>query len=266
MSSETIDDPCWIGGEPPGSREHRFKKSDLKSHLGEFSSARPLWRREKGTPPKVVQGVNSDSLKFDAPMCGPCNNYRTQPYDLAWQALSTYIGTVWDNNVHARRVWLSEAFSNTSVQRQAELVHLYFLKLFGCRAIEAQSGLEMAPLARHLREGTVDPRLFVVLGHTAGLNDKPRYAHVTPLVIQDDQAGVVRCAFALFTVGRMSLELLYVPKTTFPPPVRGAWNPSWKSGVIKLVEFSYVVDASTIRQRAAERFLQSSAADRFEVE
>jgi hypothetical protein len=82
---------------------------------------------------QIVQGPDSDLLKFDEVICSYCNNSRTQPHDLAWAALSDHIRGLGSAFVPGRRIDLQEVFPS-GIRDGVRDVQLYFIKLLGCKA------------------------------------------------------------------------------------------------------------------------------------
>jgi hypothetical protein len=83
--------PCWICGNPEATtREHKIKRTDLKQVFGEISQANPhYWM--SGEQVKTVGSLKADILKMGTRICNECNSKRTQPHDLAWEALSAWL-------------------------------------------------------------------------------------------------------------------------------------------------------------------------------
>src|SRR5262245_30288884 len=80
--------PCWICGQPAGTREHRAKASDLLSLFGLPSQKNPLYFSTDKRRNRRVGSLKSDTLKFSNRICEKCNSATTQPHDYAWQRLS----------------------------------------------------------------------------------------------------------------------------------------------------------------------------------
>src|SRR5579863_3442837 len=93
---------CWICGSPTAfSREHKIKATDLRRHFGKgelrvgsiddgFSSGR------------IAQGIKSDHLKFNNPICEQCNSSVTQESDRAYD---NFISQLENGDVDADSVY-----------------------------------------------------------------------------------------------------------------------------------------------------------------
>lgn len=74
----------WCG-DAASSREHKWKKSEIKALYGPAGSQHYslLWIGEDGNH-RNVQGPDSDLMKFEKSLCAKCNNSRSQPFDLSY--------------------------------------------------------------------------------------------------------------------------------------------------------------------------------------
>lgn len=122
---------CWWCGEPASTKEHKFKRSDLRRmwdpddlYLVHGDHVRPVSR--------VRSIAKSPQVRFDTTMCANCNNNRSQPFDRAWEAFSDY---VWDNGQRLKwRQYLdAEAIYGTSWPDGLRLISSYVVKHAACR-------------------------------------------------------------------------------------------------------------------------------------
>lgn len=128
---------CWICGAAVGSAEHIFKKKDMIARYGkpsEWKQTQPmLFRAGKES---LIQGPNSDALKYEKSLCHDCNTTRTQQHDFAYDAFSAYILANIEKIIHYRMIDLAEIYGETGIEQAADL-YRYFVKSFGCRAVHA---------------------------------------------------------------------------------------------------------------------------------
>ena len=124
---------CWICGNPADSREHGPKASDLKMLFPKVSQQSPIYTKNKEGKIIRIGSLNSDKLKWDNKLCHTCNTTRTQRYDLAWQALSTYLQE--ESNRLKTEINFVDIFPEPSNNSMLD-VHLYFVKMFGCIVVE----------------------------------------------------------------------------------------------------------------------------------
>ena len=79
---------CWWCGSIADSREHKFKRTDLTRMWGTDDYL--LWISEQQQV-KVRSARKSAIVKFNPNMCMPCNNTRSQPFDVAYDKFADYV-------------------------------------------------------------------------------------------------------------------------------------------------------------------------------
>ena len=132
---------CWICGDEASTGEHRTKKSDMRAIFGHVRQTQPVYWNSASQRNQRVKGLDARVLKFNDVLCSLCNNERTQPYDHAWEVLSTHLrskpkirGGDWLD--------LGRIFPGV-VHRSVLRVHLFFVKLFGCLIVENSIPLDV---------------------------------------------------------------------------------------------------------------------------
>ena len=125
---------CWICGGTADSQEHSAKASDVREHLGKVQNG-PLYKHTDTTLNERIPSIESKKLTFRTPICQKCNNQLTQPYDKAWELLSKYLGDHGSIIVKKGYFDLSKVFPKDTC-KHALHVHLYFVKLLGCKLID----------------------------------------------------------------------------------------------------------------------------------
>lgn len=128
---------CWWCESSDLSREHKYKKSDIKR---EYFSDQEMQDRvtinlvsikdlsEKG---KAVQGPNSNAIKFEANLCKNCNNSRSQSFDLAYDKLIEFLKLNESTTLTNPQIDLLEIYGNDWELEKENLVK-YFIKNLGC--------------------------------------------------------------------------------------------------------------------------------------
>ncbi len=224
---------CWICNAAEASTaEHRIKRTDVDLHLGPVSTEKPLFRTPADSRPKRVASSRATALKFEKTLCGPCNSDRTQPHDMAWERLSAYMKR--PDMTRSQRIWLPLVFQ-TDVEKEAVNVHLYFLKFFGCKAVDLGLGIDLSILGNCILENRPNPNFFIGLGTTSKLEIAERSAIEVPITVCENAAtGAVRIAFTNYNVGHVSVDLVYTPMIPNGPGLLGYWNASSGSLVMRL--------------------------------
>lgn len=141
---------CWICGAAADSAEHMVKASDFRSVFGKITQSSPAFRQSKEHPNQPIRGAKAEILKFAPSLCGHCNSTRTQQHDRAWQTLSEFVRRSRPALAAGSRLPLSRIFPGT-VKESMLGVHLYFLKLLGCYAVEHKIPLSLNHLAMCLQ-------------------------------------------------------------------------------------------------------------------
>lgn len=76
---------CWWCKEKGDSREHLFKKSDLKRVFSSSNNPKTSFQIiDDGVKQQRVQGPNSKFVKWEANLCANCNNSRSSSFDNAY--------------------------------------------------------------------------------------------------------------------------------------------------------------------------------------
>lgn len=154
---------CWICNKEPGTTgEHRSKRSDIKEQLGDRY---PLYYQSDTRRNLKLQSSNANRLKFEPSICNNCNSARTQPHDLAWQKLSSFLRNrkpplKTGDFIRANRVF--------SYATSAEMlnVHLFFVKWLGCQIVETSIPIEprIETLSRAIMNGKSHPNIWLAFG------------------------------------------------------------------------------------------------------
>ena len=225
---------CWICEKQGNTGEHLIKASDLKTLFGEVSQSSPLYfhtSKAKNIPVGSIK--KSKRLKSDALICNDCNSSRTQPYDRAWEKLSNHLRSNWDKHHNSRKVDLTEVFRG-NVRESVLYVHLFFVKLFGCRIIQDSVPINIAPFQYSLLNKKPHKNIYLSIGPRPGEIQK-KYAGVTPIESVNINGG---SAFAtwLYMVDTISVNVLYVTKYRHPNVMKDTFHPEKFVTKIKIKE------------------------------
>ena len=125
---------CWWCGNPADSREHIFKKTDLKRvYKNAFSNKDALPLFTNG-PNKIfkVQGPDSQAVKFRANLCKGCNNARSSSFDRAYDSFMTKISPLFEEILIKKEIDLKLVYGNSWEKEYINLIK-YYVKHIGCR-------------------------------------------------------------------------------------------------------------------------------------
>lgn len=125
---------CWWCGSAAGSREHKFKRTDIERGFGPgpYQEGQTLVVHRHERRPSDVTGAKSKAFKFEPTLCALCNNERSQPFD---QAYDQFMGYLFDNEANilqSGEVDHGEIFGKEWEAKSLDLAR-YFVKHICCR-------------------------------------------------------------------------------------------------------------------------------------
>lgn len=200
---------CWICGGDARSGEYLMKASDLRSYFGQVTPRTPIYFHSHLKRNIPVRSIRSNRFKSQALLCAKCNNERTQPYDRAWETLSFYIRKNWEAISRTKKIDLSRVFPG-AVGRQSLNVHLYFVKLFGCRIVEAGVPMNIEKFSDCLLNGRAHDEVFLVLSETYFLPNH-KLAQITEIQARNIGSVTDKAAW-IYTVGGCPCKLVILRK------------------------------------------------------
>jgi hypothetical protein len=156
---------CWICGEDGTTREHKTKKSDLKSVFGEPTQAQPLYYHNANRRNQLVRSLNADILKSPNRICADCNNSYTQPHDFAWAHMSVWLRSRRPRIRPGDVIQANRIFPYYTTAQMLN-VHLFFLKQFG-GLIQESAGkimIDVKPFATAILDGRPHPNVYLQFG------------------------------------------------------------------------------------------------------
>lgn len=121
---------CPICGAVADSREHKFKRSDLLRSNGRYSPGQSVFLGQQGFQP--LQGPDSNLVKFGKVLCQDCNTTRSQPYDRAYERLSSWLDKEDKNFLLRTEIDFSEIYGDNFNSEVTNLLR-YFAKHLACR-------------------------------------------------------------------------------------------------------------------------------------
>ena len=212
---------CWICGAPATTGEHKTKQSDLRALLGKPTQTQPFYYHDACVRNRPVGSYKGDFLKSKGRLCAPCNNWRTQPHDLAWEKMSAWLRERrppirGGETVRADRIF------RVGATRQMRNVHLYFTKLTGCHLIEAGLQFDQAALASSILTGKANPYIHLKFGVSrtgwlVGMTD----LHVATLAPTNDLAF----AIWVYALGPLVVHVMYAIKGERRNGLINSWHP-----------------------------------------
>lgn len=221
---------CWVCGSEALSGEHIVKASDLRGYYGAINQSSPLYYSNSMRRNIPVGSVKSDRFKSKAKLCANCNNSLSQPYDMAWAKMSNFIRVNLPAIKESKRLNLAKVFPGNSAQEIVN-VHLYFVKLFGCRIAEYNIPIPIENFSQSLINGTAHPDLYLVF-ETCEAAGKARYCGVSKITSSNANGRSIAASW-VYSVGELSVKLIYSPIVKAGLGLQNRWHPNDKAKIIK---------------------------------
>lgn len=124
---------CWWCGAKATTREHKFKASDLR-RIATTDGVRDLDALHKVSPTRsgpLRTLKRGSEVQWGLNLCGPCNNTRSQPFDVAYDRFVGFLRANGDTLSERRSLDWTEVYGAGWAEGSADLVR-YFVKQFGC--------------------------------------------------------------------------------------------------------------------------------------
>jgi len=181
-----------------------------------------------------IGSAKAGRLKFSQTICARCNDTLTQPYDHAWEQLSAHLHSRWVEIVRIGLFDLTRAFPGRT--RAAALdVHLFFVKLFGCKLREDNISVPLDGFSHALCNRAPHPEVMLQIVDTSN-----KYAHLlaardTPVYTMRNEANQqLDGATWLYEIPPVGVKVHYIRSGT-PLIVRGhSWHPNRPSKIVHL--------------------------------
>jgi hypothetical protein len=181
-------------------------------------------------------GLDNPLTKFRTPICGPCNNQRTQPHDLAFERLSASL-RAHKSALKPGNVVRPRDFLRVATARELLNVHLYCVKLLGCTIMDAPTvgppiQIDLAPFSAAIMNGSAHPDVYLQFGCNAYFAGEPRMGGNNPKVMNVNG----RCArldwYHFFGAG-FGVRITYLVQGFTDTSLANAWHPRF--GIARLV-------------------------------
>lgn len=132
---------CWWCNNKADSREHIFKKSDLKRIYGNSSfshQSAPII--DDGTMQRKIQSINSKFVKWGTNLCSICNNSRSSRFDRTYDEFVTKIQSFFIQIMRDEYIDLRLIFGDEWKRKFKDLIK-YYTKHIGCRLSNHELGV-----------------------------------------------------------------------------------------------------------------------------
>lgn len=227
---------CWICGDTATTREHLLKVSDMSSHYGRVSPIKPIYFHSEAKRNVPLLSTKDKRLVCRAKICAKCNNERTQPYDRAWEAFSEYVRNNWDILSKSGKIDLSKIKQGAT--RQLSLnIHLYFVKLFGCRIVENNIPIDIKKFSDCLLNVNALDEVCLAVLRTPSLTSS-KIAGLTEIHAHN-LGPVTEKAAWIYSVGPISIRIGYHANSYLRFAWPNVWHPKKPGKIIKFTKMKY---------------------------
>jgi len=220
---------CWICSNPADTGEHMAKATDFRLLFRGVDRPKPVYRTENGRNRKLVQGPNSDLLKFPRSLCGYCNSTRTQPYDSAWELFANFIASISD---HSRgcEIDLPTVFGAT-YETGAISLHLYLVKQLGCHAVLNDIDLPISQFEAALISSVPHPNVWIDFVSISSPTVSDLIVGRPKALSVNDQIAMVYWEYVLGPIG---VVVTYSELLSSLPLQQRGWHPATSPRCITL--------------------------------
>lgn len=216
---------CWIcGSDKLLTGEHLVKKSDLKA---EFYKQLLYIHTDKKRN-EEVQGHNSDKLKSIARICERCNTNLTQPHDRAWESLSLCLRNKQRPMKNGGRIDLKKIFPG-AVHRSMLNVHLYFVKLFGCKIVEGNIPINIQPFSFAILNDQPHDKVYLAI-----CSKLTGYVGHSEICTDSDDRGKIVFASWYYELPSFCVRIMFAEQSQYRNGLINAWHPSKIDRFIKI--------------------------------
>jgi hypothetical protein len=225
---------CWICRQRPAdSSEHRFKASDFRARALGVSQKTPVFLQRDGEATNIqVGGSKSRNLKFGRSICSYCNNTLTQPYDRAWERLSDYLHEDWKGIRRRRSFRPSVPFPRCPITAGLR-VHLYFVKMLGCKILEDDKAIDLQTFSTSLLEQKAHPEISIFVADCLN-RGKEALMFDSDVVTTTNQTGEIDAGVWLYRIHPIAIKVAYI-KAGAPLFVAGfPWRPAMTRNLVRL--------------------------------
>jgi hypothetical protein len=231
---------CWIcNTNPADSGEHRFKATDIRARAAGISQQNPI-RMHHGVKQlgndKInvpVASAKSTRLMFERSICKHCNNARTAPYDDAWQQLSEELTGNWRTIREAGRLNLMRPFPHDT-QALAIDVHLYFVKMLGCKIFEDRLALDLKAFAQALMTRRPHPEIGLMITEAPAPREILAW-NSEVYTLREKNSGSIDGATWLYLMAPFAVKVIYMRAgRPLRPPTGMVWYPTKRRRIVEL--------------------------------
>ncbi len=212
------------------------KRSDIRAEFGSVSQTEPLYFHDNKHKNRPVGSFKADVLKFPKSLCACCNNTRTQPHDFAWEKFSARIRERQPKISPSSIVRANRIFPYDTARKMLN-VHLYFVKILGCHAVEKQISLNVESLATAIKQGKAHPNVYLKFGIPPMFGSQPLVGAQNADAWLDRLSGKVQFLSWIHSPGNVAVNVMYAVEGEKRDGLIGAWHPRMGTNKLLIDDF-----------------------------
>ena len=236
---------CWICGGSADSGEHKAKKSDLRAVYGTVTQAAPLILNDGKHKNRKVGSFDALAMKWPKSLCHACNTTRTQPHDRAWEVMSSALRG-WTPRLRPGSVVRADRIFATDTARSMLAIHLYFVKAFGCLAVEAGSAakINVPSLSEAIAQDRSHSDIYLAIGIPMQVIPGPIVAASDLSIYWNPRDGSPGLATWFYNVSNVCVLVAYAPDMALWAHREGLWHPRHGTNRLIVRDFAGTGDPS----------------------
>jgi len=212
----------------------------LRSYFPQISKDSQIFKHTDETDTSLNYRINSPKssyLKLGYSICKKCNNELTQPYDYAWDILLEYLQKNWSIIIKNGSFSLANIFSKDS-RKYARHVHLYFVKLFGCKLVDESVSINTARFSEALISETPHRDVFLTFANAPEIptNDE-LLGFISRVEFGNYDSCLPDIALWTYMLHPVSIRISYLSRSSPREYRLNAWHPSQPSTQVNLGRF-----------------------------
>lgn len=233
MTKTDKNQNCWICGEPAGTSEHKIKNSNVRSMFSEVTQNNPLYYNDnQGRKNLKIGSTKNRLLTWPDTLCSKCNNERTQPHDKAWYSL---FNTIYNRKplIQKGTIIRTNLIFPYKTRQKMLRVHLYFVKLFGCRIIDEEIPIDIKGFSSSIMNGKAHPCVFLKFGvfssdrNLAGMSE-----------INITELNELRIFHWYHRINNLTVHVMFAYHSEEWNVLRDSWHPSHSTNNLKICDFN----------------------------
>ena len=168
-------------------------------------------------------------------LCAKCNNERTQPHDIAQDCLFKAIcnrepAIQKDTIIRANRLFPYKT------RKEMLNVHLFFVKLFGCRIIDEKIPIDIEGFSSSIINSQAHPCVFLKFG--VFLSDRRSIAGISDIDIIESNGSLIFAGWN-YRVNDLTVHVILAPPSKERSILlRDSWHPSHSTNNFKICDFN----------------------------